>query len=54
VRIEIADGPTLDLETGDIASLPKGAETRWCSWQPVTKLPITPENVRRMIRAGRG
>lgn len=24
-----------------------------CGWQPVTKLPITPENVRRMIRAGR-
>jgi hypothetical protein len=25
-----------------------------CGWQPVTKLPITPENVYRMIRAGRG
>ena len=25
-----------------------------CGWQSVTKLPITPENVCRMIRAGRG
>lgn len=28
-RIEIADGPTLELRTGDIASLPKGARTTW-------------------------
>lgn len=28
-RIEIADGPTLELKTGDIASLPKGARTTW-------------------------
>jgi len=29
VRIEIAGGPTLDLKKGDIASIPKGAETLW-------------------------
>jgi ethanolamine utilization protein EutQ (cupin superfamily) len=29
VRIEIADGPTLELTVGDIASLPKGALTTW-------------------------
>jgi uncharacterized cupin superfamily protein len=29
VRIEIANGPTLDLKQGDMASLPKGAETLW-------------------------
>ncbi len=29
VRIEIAGGPTLDLEQGDMASLPKGAKTLW-------------------------
>ena len=29
VRIEIASGPTLELKPGDIASLPKGAETTW-------------------------
>ena len=28
-RIEILDGPTLDLAAGDIASLPKGAQTTW-------------------------
>jgi uncharacterized cupin superfamily protein len=28
-RIEIANGPTLELRAGDMASLPKGAETRW-------------------------
>jgi quercetin dioxygenase-like cupin family protein len=28
-RIEIANGPTLELKPGDMASLPKGAETRW-------------------------
>jgi quercetin dioxygenase-like cupin family protein len=28
-RIEIADGPTLELKPGDMASLPKGAETTW-------------------------
>ncbi|MEO8635723.1 MAG: cupin domain-containing protein [Gemmatimonadales bacterium] len=29
VRIEIESGPTLDLKPGDMASLPKGAVTRW-------------------------
>ena len=29
VRIEIEGGPTLDLKPGDMASLPKGAVTRW-------------------------
>lgn len=28
-RIAIADGPTLDLKVGDMASLPAGAETVW-------------------------
>jgi uncharacterized cupin superfamily protein len=28
-RIEIADGPTLELRPGDIASLPAGAHTTW-------------------------
>jgi uncharacterized cupin superfamily protein len=28
-RIEITDGPTLNLKAGDLASLPKGAETTW-------------------------
>jgi uncharacterized cupin superfamily protein len=29
VRIEIQDGPTLELGPGDIASMPKGATTTW-------------------------
>jgi uncharacterized cupin superfamily protein len=28
-RIEIKDGPTLDLKVGDMASIPAGAETTW-------------------------
>ena len=28
-RVEIRDGPTLELNVGDMASLPKGAETTW-------------------------
>jgi uncharacterized cupin superfamily protein len=28
-RIEIAGGPTLNLEVGDFASMPKGAVTTW-------------------------
>lgn len=28
-RIEIKDGPTLDLRAGDMATLPAGAETIW-------------------------
>lgn len=28
-RIEIEDGPTLELKTGDMARLPKGAVTTW-------------------------
>lgn len=28
-RIEIEDGPVLDLTAGDIASLPAGARTTW-------------------------
>jgi len=27
--IEILDGPTLELQAGDMASLPKGAQTTW-------------------------
>jgi uncharacterized cupin superfamily protein len=29
VRIEIENGPTLDLSMGDMASMPKGAVTTW-------------------------
>jgi len=29
VRIEVQDGPTLELGTGDMASLPEGAVTTW-------------------------
>jgi uncharacterized cupin superfamily protein len=29
VRIELADGDTLDLQTGDLFSLPPGKETTW-------------------------
>ena len=28
-RVEIKDGPTLELKAGDIASLPKGATATW-------------------------
>ncbi len=28
-RIEIADGPTLELKAGDFASIPVGAKTTW-------------------------
>ena len=28
-RVEIRDGPTLDLSVGDMASLPKGAVATW-------------------------
>jgi uncharacterized cupin superfamily protein len=28
-RIEIEDGPTLELGVGDIASMPEGAVTTW-------------------------
>lgn len=37
-RIEIADGPTLELEPGDIASLPEGAETTWHLTTPFKEL----------------
>jgi uncharacterized cupin superfamily protein len=33
VRIEVQDGPTLELGPGDMASMPKGAVT---SWHPST------------------
>jgi hypothetical protein len=29
VRIEVKDGPTLELGAGDMASMPKGAVTSW-------------------------
>jgi len=29
VRIEVEDGPTLELGVGDMASMPKGAVTTW-------------------------
>jgi uncharacterized cupin superfamily protein len=28
-RVEIADGPTLEVGVGDMASIPEGAETTW-------------------------
>lgn len=37
-RIEIAGGPTLDLQVGDMASLPKGALTTWHLTQPYREL----------------
>ncbi len=37
-RIEITDGPTLELEAGDMASLPKGAETTWHLTLPYKEL----------------
>jgi ethanolamine utilization protein EutQ (cupin superfamily) len=33
-RIEIKDGPTLDLKVGDVASIPAGAETTWHLTRP--------------------
>ena len=36
VRIEIADGPTLELQPGDMATLPAGVETTW----HLTKVPF--------------
>ena len=41
VRIEITDGPTLDLKPGDIASLPPGQETTWHVTTPFTELWLT-------------
>jgi ethanolamine utilization protein EutQ (cupin superfamily) len=37
-RIEIADGPTLELRVGDIASIPKGAVTTWHLTLPFKEL----------------
>src|SRR5215213_8146487 len=37
-RIDIEDGPTLDLGPGDMASLPKGAVTRWHLTLPFKEL----------------
>jgi len=37
-RIDIEDGPTLDLGPGDMASLPKGAVTRWRLTLPFKEL----------------
>jgi uncharacterized cupin superfamily protein len=37
-RIEIAEGPTLDLKVGDLASLPRGASTTWHLTQPFREL----------------
>ena len=37
-RIEFADGPTLDLKPGDLASLPKGAITTWTRTHPFRNL----------------
>jgi len=38
VRIEIEDGPTLELKPGDLASIPKGAETTWHRTYPFRNL----------------
>jgi quercetin dioxygenase-like cupin family protein len=37
-RVEIADGPTIELETGDMAALPKGAKTRWHLTRPFKEM----------------
>jgi uncharacterized cupin superfamily protein len=37
-RIEIAGGPTLELQVGDLASLPKGAVTTWHLTLPFREL----------------
>src|SRR5260370_40652809 len=33
-RLEIAGGPTLELKSGDIVSLPQGAQTTWHMTHP--------------------
>ncbi len=38
MTIEIADGPTLTLKPGDLASLPPGLETIWHITPPFTEL----------------
>lgn len=38
VRIEIANGPTLELEVGGVASLPAGVETTWQVTRPFKEL----------------
>ena len=40
-RIEIADGPMLELRAGDIASLPAGARTTWHLSLPFKELWLT-------------
>jgi uncharacterized cupin superfamily protein len=37
-HIEIADGPTLELVVGDMASIPKGALTTWHLTQPYREI----------------
>jgi uncharacterized cupin superfamily protein len=37
-RIEIAGGPTLELEVGDMASIPKGSLTTWHLTQPYREI----------------
>jgi uncharacterized cupin superfamily protein len=37
-RIEISDGPTLELKAGDMAALPKGITTRWHLTLPFKEL----------------
>jgi uncharacterized cupin superfamily protein len=38
VTIEIADGPTLKLKPGDLASLPAGLQTTWHITPPFKEL----------------
>ena len=37
IRIEVQDGPTLDLTAGSMASLSKGAVTRWTVLEPTVE-----------------
>jgi quercetin dioxygenase-like cupin family protein len=37
-RVEISGGPTLELKTGDMAALPKGAKTTWHLTLPFKEL----------------
>jgi uncharacterized cupin superfamily protein len=38
VRIEFTDGPPIELEVGDVGSLPKGVETTWHITAPFKEL----------------
>ena len=51
-RIEIRDGPTLDLSTGDLASLPRSVSTTWYTSPALSTLTSRVEatGARRLVR----